>query len=211
MTTPDGLPADLPIPVDDGGAAHLVGSSAPAVGLPSTSGAVIRLDLLRGRTVVFAYPRTATPGRPSPTGWDAIPGARGCTPQACAIRDRYADFAALGARVFGLSTQPISEQVEAAQRLGLPYPLLSDSALDLVRAWALPTFSVDGLTVIRRSTLFLRDGVVDAVIYPVFPPDRAAQSALDRLGDDPPVPGQPLRGPAPGRGRTHPIPPPIVR
>ena len=144
----------------------------------------MRLDELEGRTVVFAFPRTGRPGEESLGGtdaWDAIPGARGCTPQACSFRDEHARFAGLGARVLGLSTQDTAYQREAVERLHLPYPLLSDEGLELANALTLPTFEVEGVTLLKRLTLFLRDGRVEDVIYPVFPPDRSAAEALARL------------------------------
>lgn len=205
------LPDDLPVPVDDGAAAHLLGSRAPALRLTATNGPAVRIDQLRGRTVLFVYPRTASPGQPLPIGWDAIPGARGCTPQACAIRDSYPDFAALNVRVLGLSSQSAADQRETARRLHLPYPLLSDSDLALARAWDLPTFSVDGLTLIRRITIFMMHGVVDGLIYPVFPLDRSAEDALAWLRGRP-GPFAVSRGRIiPRRGLPHPIPPPLVR
>ena len=178
------LPDDLPVPQDDGAADHLAGSAVPPIALPATDGTSVLLDALEGRTVVFAYPRTGRPGESAPGGdesWNAIPGARGCTPQACSFRDEHARFAAAGARVFGLSTQDTAYQQEAAQRLHLPYPLLSDERLELATALGLPTFDVDGMTMLKRLTLFLRDGVIESVIYPVFPPDRSAEQALARL------------------------------
>jgi peroxiredoxin len=178
------LPPDLPVPEDDGAADHLAGTALPAIALPSTAGGAVRLDELEGRTVVFAFPRTGRPGEQSPGGdehWNAIPGARGCTPQACSFRDEHARFAALGARVLGLSTQDTAYQREAVERLHLPYPLLSDERLELARALRLPTFEVAGVTLLRRLTLFLRDGAIEDVIYPVFPPDRSAEAALERL------------------------------
>jgi peroxiredoxin len=178
---PLALPADLPVPEDDGAARHLPGVSVPDVELPASAGPPVRLATLAGRTVVFAYPRTGRPGE-EPLGgedsWNAIPGARGCTPQACAIRDSHARFAELGARVFGVSTQEPADQLETAERLHLPYPLLSDARLELAGALGLPTFEVEGVTVLKRLTLFLRDGVVEHVHYPVFPPDGAADAAL---------------------------------
>jgi peroxiredoxin len=178
------LPDDLPVPEDDGAADHLAGAALPPVALPATDGTSVRLDALQGRTVVFAYPRTGRPGESSPGGdaeWDAIPGARGCTPQACSFRDEYARFAEADARVFGLSTQDTAYQQEAVERLNLPYPLLSDERLELATALRLPTFEVDGLTLLKRLTLFLRDGAIESVIYPVFPPNRSAEQALARL------------------------------
>ena len=179
------LPADLPVPEDDGAARHLPGRSLPSLALPATDGSVVDLAALEGRTVVFAYPAMGRPGEQSPGGdaaWDAIPGARGCTPQACAIRDRHGRFAALGARVVGLSSQTPARQAEAVERLQLPYPLLSDSELLLTRALELPTFEAAGHTFLKRLTLFVRDGAVEHVQYPVFPPDGSAQAALDWLG-----------------------------
>jgi peroxiredoxin len=181
---PLALPADLPVPEDDGAARHLPGMRVPAVALQATDGAEVRLDAVPGRSVVFAYPRTGRPGEQSLGGdavWDAIPGARGCTPQACAFRDEHSRFEALGVRVFGLSTQTPADQAEAAERLHLPYPLLSDARLELARALELPTFEVEGVTLLRRHTLFLRDGVIEQVQYPVFPPDGAAEAALAAL------------------------------
>ena len=178
------LPDDLPVPEDDGAADHLAGMALPPVALRATDGTSVRLDELQGRTVVFAYPRTGRPGEPSLGGddeWDAIPGARGCTPQACSFRDEYARFVEADTRVLGLSTQDTAYQQEAAERLQLPYPLLSDEQLELATALRLPTFDVDGITVLRRLTLFLRDGAIETVTYPVFPPNRSAEQALARL------------------------------
>jgi peroxiredoxin len=178
------LPDDLPIPEDDGAADHLAGMALPPVALRATDGAIVRLDELKGRTVVFAYPRTGRPGEPSLGGdeeWDAIPGARGCTPQACSFRDAFARFATADAGVFGLSTQDTAYQEEAAERLQLPYSLLSDERLELVTALRLPTFEVDSVTLLKRLTLILRDGAIETVIYPVFPPNRSAEQALARL------------------------------
>ena len=178
------LPADLPVPVDDGAADHLPGAEVPAVPLRATGGGAVDLAerSRAGTVVVFAYPRTGRPGVDPPVGWDEIPGARGCTPEACSFRDLAADFADAGAEVFGLSTQDPGYQAEAAERLGLPYSLLSDEGLALASAMRLPTFEVDGTTLLRRLTMVLRDGRVDRVLYPVFPPDRAAQDALAALG-----------------------------
>ena len=134
--------------------------------------------------MVFAYPRTGRPGVENPGGedsWNAIPGARGCTPELCGVRDDHSVLRDLGAAVFGLSTQDTAYQREAVERLGLTYPLLSDESLALAGALRLPTFETDGLTLLRRLTLIVRDGVVADVIYPVFPPDEAAARAAERL------------------------------
>jgi len=175
------LPDDLPVPEDDGAADHLPGSHLPGVSLPATDGSEVALAELPGRTVVFAYPRTGRPGEQSLGGdeaWDAIPGARGCTPQACAIRDEHARFEQVGVCVFGLSTQTTDDQREAAERLHLPYPLLADPDASL----GLPTFEVQGVTLYRRLTLIVRDGIVEDALYPVFPPTEAAAQALAALG-----------------------------
>jgi peroxiredoxin len=168
------LPADLPVPVDDGACDHLPGMRLPSLALPATDGTMINLSALPGRSVVYVYPRTGRPEQPLPTGWDQIPGARGCTPQSCAYRDLAAELAALGARVFGLSTQDTAYQQEAVERLHLPFPLLSDERLALTTALSLPTFEVGGMTLIKRLTLIIDDGAIEAVFYPVFPPDADA-------------------------------------
>lgn len=178
------LPEGLVAPVDDGACAHLPGLRLPALTLPSTGGAPVDLSGLPGRTVLYAYPRTGQPGQSLPTDWDVIPGARGCTPQSCAFRDHHAELAAAGARVFGLSTQGTAYQAEAAGRLHLPFPLLSDAELRFARALELPTFQVDGLTLLRRVTLILRDGIIRKVFYPVFPPDQNAAQVLAWLAEN---------------------------
>jgi peroxiredoxin len=173
------LPADLPAPVDDGGARHLVGRSWPDLALPATDGASINLAQARGRSIVYAYPRTGRPGEALPAGWDAIPGARGCTPQSCGFRDHFAELASLGVKhLYGLSTQDSDYQREATQRLHLPFSLLSDARLALQQALGLPTFEVDGMTLLKRLTLVVDDGVIAKVFYPVFPPDRSATDVI---------------------------------
>ena len=164
----------IPAPVDDGAAGHLLGAKVPSIALPATSGAAVDLSALPGRVVVYAYPRTGTPGVANPEGWDMIPGARGCTPQSCAFRDHYQELQTLGASVFGLSTQDTDYQREAAERLHLPFPLLSDERLALTRAMRLPTFDTAGMTLLKRLTLVVESGVVAKLFYPVFPPDRSA-------------------------------------
>jgi peroxiredoxin len=184
MMDPTVLPDDLPVPEDDGAADHLPGARLPAIALPSTDGGSVRIDELAGLSVVFAYPRTGRPGQAPPGGeddWNSIPGARGCTPEVCSFRDERARFAERGARILGLSTQDTEYQREAVERLRLPYPILSDERLELTRALGLPTFETDGLTLIKRLTLIVRDGAIADVVYPVFPPDQGAELALSRI------------------------------
>src|SRR3954452_7058526 len=152
---PNVLPDDLPAPVDDGAADHLQGLAWPPFALDATDGAHVRLDEMRHRSVVFAYPRTGVPGEdPLVPDWDAIPGARGCTPEACAFRDHYSDLQSAGAStVFGLSTQDSGYQREAAERLHLPFALLSDADLELTKALRLPTFEAARETLLKRFTL----------------------------------------------------------
>jgi len=170
----------IPAPEDDGGARHLTGLAVPDVALPATDGAAVSLAKVPGRVVVFAYPRTGVPGQVSPVAdWDMIPGARGCTPQACAYRDLHKELTAAGAaRVLGLSTQDTGYQREAAERLHLPFPLLSDEKLALARALRLPLMDVGGMTLIKRLALVIDDGRIAKVFYPVFPPDRNAGDVL---------------------------------
>jgi len=172
----------LPPPVDDGAASHLPGAALPDIALPATTGPDVSLARLPGRTVLYAYPMTGRPGVALPDGWDGIPGARGCTPQACAFRDHYAELHAAGAdQVFGVSTQDTAYQQEAAARLHLPFPLLSDAALRLTTALRLPVMLVDGATLLKRMALIIEDGVIAHVFYPVFPPDQNAADVLQWL------------------------------
>ncbi len=172
---PTFLPADIPVPQDDGAARHLAGMKLPDLALPATSGGAVNLARLAGRTVLYIYPRTGVPGVDAPPGWDDIPGARGCTPQSCGFRDHFAELKALGvAHVFGLSTQDTDYQREAAERLHLPFPILSDARLAFARALNLPTFSVAGMTLLKRMALVIDDGAIVKAFYPVFPPDKNA-------------------------------------
>ena len=176
---PTVLPPDIPAPQDDGGARHLPGMKVADLALPATSGAAVNLARLAGRTVLYIYPRTGVPGVDLPPGWNDIPGARGCTPQSCGFRDHFADLKRLGvAHLFGLSTQTTTYQREAAERLHLPFAILSDEQLALTRALDLPTFSVDGMTLIRRMAWVIDDGVITHVFYPVFPPDKSAEDVV---------------------------------
>jgi peroxiredoxin len=179
---PNQLPAGLPVPQDDGAARHLAGMRLPAIALPATDGGEVDLARLAGRTVVYIYPRTGKPGVALPDGWDAIPGARGCTPQSCSFRDHFAELRSLGvAHLFGLSTQDTGYQREAVDRLHLPFAILSDAGLQLTGALALPTFMVTGMTLLKRMVLVIDDGVVAKVFYPVFPPDASAAAVVTWL------------------------------
>jgi peroxiredoxin len=179
MHDPNVLPADLPAPVDDGGMAHLPGTGLPDVALPATTGGTVSLARLPGRTVLYGYPKTGRPGLAPAEGWDLIPGARGCTPQSCGFRDHFAELKALGvSQVFGLSTQDTAYQREAAERLHLPFPLLSDETLAFARAASLPTFTVDGEVLLKRFAMVVDDAMASRVFYPVFPPDRNAEEVV---------------------------------
>jgi peroxiredoxin len=172
------LPKDLPMPIDDGACNHLPGMQLPSVPLKSTTGRVVDLAKISGRTVVYCYPRTGRPDKDPPQGWNEIPGARGCTPQSCAFRDHYQELRVLGAEVFGLSTQDSNYQREAVERLHLPFPLLSDEKLIFTKALSLPTFEVEAMTLIKRLTFIIRNGLVEHVFYPVFPPDKNADEVI---------------------------------
>jgi len=175
--TPDW--STIPAPHDDGAPRHLSGARMASVPLQSTGGERVDLSALAGRTILYAYPRTGRPGIENPDGWDMIPGARGCTPQTCSFRDHFAELQALGVdHLFGLSTQDPEYQREAAERLHLPFALLSDEQLTLTRTMRLPTFETSGMTLLKRFTLAIHDGVVQHVFYPVFPPDRSAADVI---------------------------------
>jgi len=176
---PTYLPPNIPVPQDDGAARHLAGAKLPDLALPATSGSVVNLSKLKGRTVVYIYPRTGVPGVDAPPGWDDIPGARGCTPQSCSFRDHFAELKALGvAHLYGLSTQDTGYQREAAERLHLPFAILSDADLKFGRALRLPTFSTSGMTLFKRMALVIDDGVITKAFYPVFPPDKNAAEVV---------------------------------
>jgi peroxiredoxin len=179
MHNPDILPPNIPVPRDDGAANHLPGAKLPDIALTTTDGAQVNLSKLKGRTVVYVYPRTGVPGVDTLPGWDQIPGARGCTPQSCSFRDHFGELKRLGvAQLYGLSTQDTAYQQEAATRLHLPFAILSDEKLALTKALRLPTFTISGLTLLKRMALVIDDGVITKVFYPVFPPDKSAAEVV---------------------------------
>ncbi len=176
---PNILPPNIPVPQDDGAAKHLPTSKMPDIALPATDGLQVNLSKLKGRTVVYVYPRTGVPGVDTLPGWDAIPGARGCTPQSCSFRDHFGELKGLGvAQLFGLSTQDTAYQQEAATRLHLPFLILSDEKLALTKALKLPTFVTAGMALLKRMALVIDDGVIVKAFYPVFPPDKNAEEVI---------------------------------
>jgi peroxiredoxin len=181
MTNFSELPADLPIPQDDGSTDHLKGMKLPKVGLEATDGRMIEPSAIKGRLVIYCYPMTGRPNVALPDGWDQIPGARGCTPQSCAFRDHYQELQSLGAEVMGLSVQTTEYQKEMADRLHLPFPVLSDANYQFQKALNLPTFVTAGMTLLKRVTLVANHGLIEAVHYPIFPSDSDAAWVLDYL------------------------------
>ena len=176
---PKVLPPNIPVPQDDGAARHLSRAKLPDLALPATDGKPVNLSKLKGRSVVYIYPRTGVPGVDPPDGWDQIPGARGCTPQSCAFRDHFGELKRLGvAQLYGLSTQDTAYQQEAATRLQLPFALLSDDKLSFTKALKLPTFTAAGMTLLKRMALVIDDGVITKAFYPVFPPDKNAAEVI---------------------------------
>jgi len=176
----------IPAPADDHGMDHLRDMELPDVTLPATDGTSVSFARLPGRAVIYGYPMTGQPGVDLPDGWDGIPGARGCTPQSCSFRDHFAELTLAGARsVYGLSTQDTAYQREAATRLHLPFALVSDAGLEFAHAARLTTMEVGGQTLIKRFAMVLDDGVVSALFYPVFPPDRNAGDVLAWLSANP--------------------------
>ena len=185
MTNLNQLPTDLPIPQDDGAAAHLVGMRLPAISLGATNASRFNLGESKGRLVIYCYPMTGQPNVPLPEGWDQIPGARGCTPQSCSFRDHYQELRDLGADVVGLSVQSTEYQKEMADRLHLPFPVLSDAGYQFQQALRLPTFAAAGMTLLKRITLIANDGVIEAVHYPIFPSDSDPAWVMDYLKNNP--------------------------
>ncbi len=179
---PNFLPHGIPVPKDDGAARHLAGMTLPDIALPATDGKTVNLAKLKGRTVVYVYPRTGVPGVDAPPGWDDIPGARGCTPQSCSFRDHFGELKRLGvAQLYGLSTQDTAYQQEAATRLHLPFAILSDEKMSLTKALKLPTFTTSGMTLVKRMALVLDDSKISKAFYPVFPPDKNAEDVITWL------------------------------
>ena len=173
------LPRGLPIPEDDGAADGLEGLRVPKVRLASTLGSEVDLNQVASPgLVLYVYPRTGTPDQASPRGWDEIPGARGCTVENCAFRDRERELRGLGVAVMGLSSQPLEEQREFAERERVLYPLVNDSRLVLARELGLPTFEAVGMTLYKRLTLVAEAGTITKVFYPVFPPDRHPEEVI---------------------------------
>ena len=175
------LPADLPVPLDDGASSQLLEKSLPNVVLYSTCGKQVNVSHIKSKVVFYCYPMTGQPGIKLPDGCDSIPGARGCTPQSCSFRDHYQELQALNTQVYGISTQESAAQIEAVTRLHLPFELLSDVDLKLTKALQLPTFEVENKQLIKRLTLIAQEGKIIKVFYPVFPPDKNAQDVIDWL------------------------------
>lgn len=178
------LPDNLPVPQDDGTCNHLQGMQMPSISLPSTNGRKVDLTSESGMVVVYFYPMTGRPDGPPMIGWNEIPGARGCTPQSCAFRDHHSELRGLGVTVYGISAQSSEDQKEAAQRLHLPFELLSDSAFELTNALRLPTFEYNALRLIKRLTLIIENGTIRKVFYPVFPPNENADNVIAWLRAD---------------------------
>jgi peroxiredoxin len=173
------LPEGLPVPEDDGACLHLPGMEIPDLELASTAGRMVRLrEASQALTVLFFYPRSGRPGAMIPAAWDLVPGARGCTPQACAYRDHHAEFRTRGASVFGVSSQDTEYQLELVRRNQLPYEILSDAEFRLTEALRLPTFVFDGVRLIKRLALVAEKARIVKVFYPVFPPDQNAENVL---------------------------------
>jgi peroxiredoxin len=173
------LPAGLPVPVDDGAAAHLVGMEIPSIRLRSTDGAEVDIaDLAAERLVLYVFPKIGRPDRADPPGWDQIPGARGCTQESCAYRDRHQEFRDLGYVVAGLSAQSADEQTEAWVRLHLPFPLLADPERRFGAGLNLPTFEAAGMTLYKRLTLVAHGRLIVRIFYPIFPPQDNAGEVL---------------------------------
>jgi peroxiredoxin len=182
QTPLDRLPPNLPVPQDDGGCRHLVGMRLPDLELASTRNRRVNLAKVTARrVVVYAYPMTGRPGVTLPAGWDEIPGARGCTLETCGFRDHHADLATLQTEVYGVSVQTTEYQQEMVTRLKVPFEVLSDAQMTLVRALKLPTFTAGGMTLIKRLTIVASAGRIEHVFYPVFPPDTHAEEVIGWL------------------------------
>jgi peroxiredoxin len=153
----------------------------PDIMLASTKGGMLSLAQIAGTAVVYIYPWTGGPGLSNPPRWDDIAGAHGSTPETEGFRDLHGAFGRLGVAIFGVSSQSSAHQGEFAQRLGVPFALLSDEGFVLQRALELPVFETGGVLYLKRLTLILSHGRIRHTFYPVHPPDRHAQEVLDWL------------------------------
>ena len=178
------LPEGLPIPLDDGSASHLEGLILPKITFSSTSGSQIILGAIHGRLIIYVYPLSGRPGTPLPDGWDEIPGARGCTPQACDFSNHFLELQQLNTDVYGLSSQTAEYQLELKNRLHLPFDLLSDDKFLLKHQLKLPVFKVGDLMLYKRLTMAVENGVIRKVFYPVFPPNENASQVIAWLRDN---------------------------
>ncbi|MFM7465694.1 MAG: peroxiredoxin [Cyanobium sp.] len=130
------------------------GDRAPLIALTDQAGVERRSDQLGGRALVlFFYPKDDTPG---------------CTMEACAFRDSFADFQALGAQVWGVSGDDAASHQRFAARHQLPFPLLVDQGNQLRRVFGVPnalgflpgrvTYVIDGKGMVRHVFNNLLDG-----------------------------------------------------
>lgn len=185
MTSFEKLPQSIPVPIDDGACNHLVNQALPSILLSSTEGKDVDLSAISGRIVIYCYPMTGQPSSALPNGWDEIPGARGCTPQSCAFRDRDRELKQLKTQVYGISTQSTEYQLEAVKRLYLPFELLSDRYLQFANSLKLPIFEIENKQLIKRVTLIAQDGKIIKVFYPIFPPNKNADEVIEWLESNP--------------------------
>lgn len=176
--------AGLAIPTNSKCADHLLGQDLPTLTLLASDGTTVDLRAVSAeRWVLFIYPTTGIPGEDMPRGWDEIPGARGCTAEACSFRDHMAALRAAGAaQIFGLSVQATTYQQAFARRLRLPYTLLSDTRRAVGAALTLPTFTAGGATFYQRLTLIVRGTRIEYVFFPISKPNEHALQVLAWFG-----------------------------
>jgi len=146
---------------------HLVGACLPNITLPATNGMTVTLSKLLGAAIIFCYPMTSKPGVQPPTGWDKIPGARGCTLQNCSYKNNFSILSKLNVQIYGMSTQHIDYQREMAERLHLPFSILSDSNFEFCDTMKIPTFTVDDKRLMKRLTMVVENGFIEAVHFPI--------------------------------------------
>ncbi|VAW52529.1 Alkyl hydroperoxide reductase subunit C-like protein [hydrothermal vent metagenome] len=172
------LPEGLPVPVDDGACNHLEGAPFPSMLITVTPHATYDFSKEKGINIIFFYPMIGHPDSLPMTGWNEIPGARGCTPQALSYKNYFRQITKLGVRLFGASSQALKEQNDAIDRLKLPFELINDSSFLLSNALKLPTFQFNEIKMIKRLTLVVVDGVIKKVFYPVFPPNKNVDDVI---------------------------------
>jgi thioredoxin-dependent peroxiredoxin len=146
------------------------GDPAPDFTLPDQAGRDVSLADLSGQTVVlYFYPRADTPG---------------CTAQACGVRDHSRDYDQIGARVIGISPDPVGAVRRFADKFGLDFTLLADEDHAVAEAygtWGEKRMYGKTYWGVRRATFIVdADGRI-AKVFPKVSPKTHDEVVLEAL------------------------------